>query len=55
MPPSAAVIKERLSERYGWLPSEIENEDCRIIDDYIEIINAKEQLAKYHAKKYGRN
>jgi len=40
-----------LSESYGWLPSQIENEKADIIERYIQIIRVKNLINK---QKYGK-
>lgn len=43
-----------LSEKYGWTPSQIREQDHRDIISYTEIIREKDALEKYYKKKYGR-
>ena len=45
------VIMELLSERYGWLPSEIREQKISDIHDYLDIIAIKNMLAKNNLKK----
>ncbi len=43
-----------LSDKYGWTPKQIREQDHRDINDYLEIIREKNALEKYYNKKYGR-
>jgi hypothetical protein len=49
--PSNIVIMESLSERYGWLPSQIKGEGVDDILDYIDIIGVRSKLEKQKIKK----
>ncbi|MCX6785915.1 MAG: hypothetical protein NTZ18_03645 [Candidatus Komeilibacteria bacterium] len=44
---------ENLSERYGWLPSQIRQEQWQDIEIYLDIIATKNLLEKAENKKYG--
>ncbi len=46
---------ESLSERYGWLPSEIRKEKYEDLVIYMEIGIVKSLLNKEKSKKYGRS
>lgn len=52
--PSIPVIMESLSERYGWTPKEIMEQDNDIIDDYFDIANLRSKLEKAESKKAKR-
>jgi hypothetical protein len=52
--PSNKVIMEILSERYGWLPSQIRNERLDDIIDYVDIIKVKNIIEKEQSKKLRR-
>jgi len=45
---------EILSERYGWLPSQIRNERLEDIIDYVDIIEVKNIIEKEQSKKLRR-
>lgn len=42
---------EMLSERYGWTPSQIKNELAGDIDQYVEVIKAKNKIEKIRQMK----
>lgn len=44
---------EYLSKEYGWLPSQIRNERCRDIDNYLAILRLKNLIEKREAKRHG--
>jgi len=45
---------EMLSREYGWLPSQIKNENSQDIQTYIDIISIRNLLERAKQKKYGR-
>jgi hypothetical protein len=48
---SDSTICELLSERYGWLPSQIRNENYNDIVSYLEVINARAYITEVETKK----
>jgi hypothetical protein len=48
---SSETIYELLSERYGWLPSQIRNEKADDILSYLEVIDARAYIDKVETKK----
>lgn len=49
--PKNEVIMEILSERYGWLPSEIRNERLEDMLNYVDIIEVRNIIEKEQSKK----
>lgn len=47
-------MMERLSQEYGWLPSQIRAERIEDIQAYVEILGLKNQIEKINQKKNGR-
>jgi len=44
-----------LSEKYGWLPSQIRNERVDDVVAYIDIVSMKNLIEKNELKKNGRH
>ncbi len=45
---------EILSKEYGWLPSQIENEEANIINEYLTIISIRRYLQEQEIRKAER-
>jgi len=52
--PSIEIIMEALSDRYGWTPKQIREQNETDIKNYIEIITVKNILEKEKIKKIKR-
>jgi len=50
--PDKIVIYEALSDRYGWLPSEIDDEDYFTLTNYLHIVSIKNLLEKAEQRKH---